>query len=154
MRERVSCGVRPPRTIESRFSLTCMLITHSAFPTLILTPWIMGRKEPLELYGPAGTRGMVAHILQAYDADIKTRTEDLEHSNLAGYNVNVHEITPGVVYEDPSVTVKAFNAYHGSPQIGGGGIARHLIQEGRELGKVNLLLCYYHRSEQRVKSRI
>lgn len=59
---------------------------------------------------------MVAHILQAYDADIKTRTEDLEHSNLAGYNVNVHEITPGVVYEDPSVTVKAFNAYHGSPQ--------------------------------------
>ena len=89
---------------------------HSGLPDLILTPWIMGRKEPLELYGPAGTREMVAHILQAYDADIKTRTEGLEHSNRTGYKVNVHEITPGVVYRDASVTVKAFNAYHGSPQ--------------------------------------
>src|SRR5215475_8319083 len=32
---------------------------------LILTPWIMGRKEPLELYGPTGTRDMVGHILEA-----------------------------------------------------------------------------------------
>ena len=75
-------------------------------PDLILTPWIMGEK-PLELDGPAGTREMVAHILQAYDADIKTRTEGLEHSNRTGYKVNVHEITPGVIY-DASVTVKAF----------------------------------------------
>ena len=28
----------------------------------------------------------------------------------------MHEITPGVVYKDASVTVRAFNAYHGSPQ--------------------------------------
>jgi ribonuclease BN (tRNA processing enzyme) len=83
---------------------------------LILTPWIMGRKEPLELYGPVGTRDMVRHILEAYDSDIKTRTEGLEHSNRTGYKVNVHEITPGVVYKDANVTVKAFNAYHGSPQ--------------------------------------
>jgi ribonuclease BN (tRNA processing enzyme) len=59
---------------------------------------------------------MVGHILKAYDADIKTRTEGLEHSNRTGYKVNVHEITPGVVYKDANVTVKAFNAYHGSPQ--------------------------------------
>jgi ribonuclease BN (tRNA processing enzyme) len=63
-----------------------------------------------------GTRDMVGHILKAYDADIKTRTEGLEHSNRTGYKVNVHEITPGVVYKDANVTVKAFNAYHGSPQ--------------------------------------
>jgi ribonuclease BN (tRNA processing enzyme) len=75
---------------------------------LILTPWIMGRKEPLELYGPVGTRAMVGHLLEAYDADIKTRTEGLEHSNRTGYKVNVHEITPGVVYKDANVTVKAF----------------------------------------------
>ncbi|MDP9161779.1 MAG: MBL fold metallo-hydrolase [Acidobacteriota bacterium] len=85
-------------------------------PDLILTPWIMGRKEPLELYGPAGTREMVEHILQAYYVDIKIRTEGLEHSNRTGYNVNVHEITPGVVYKDTNITVKAFNAYHGSPK--------------------------------------
>jgi len=97
--------------------LTHLHADHTlGLPDLILTPWIMGRTEPLELYGPAGTREMVAHTLQAYDADIKTRTEGLEHSNRTGYKVNVHEITPGVVYKDASVTVKAFNAYHGSPQ--------------------------------------
>ena len=97
--------------------LTHLHADHTlGLPDLILTPWIMGRKEPLELYGPTGTRDMVRHILEAYDADIKTRTEGLEHSNHTGYKVNVHEITPGVVYKDASVTIKAFNAYHGSPQ--------------------------------------
>jgi len=28
------------------------------FADIILTPWIMGRKEPLEVYGPAGTQDM------------------------------------------------------------------------------------------------
>jgi ribonuclease BN (tRNA processing enzyme) len=83
------------------------------FPDLILTPWIMGRKEPLEVYGPPGTRLMAEHILQAYELDIKTRTEGLEHSNNTGYKVNVHEIQPGVVYKDQNVTVKAFAVHHG-----------------------------------------
>ena len=83
-------------------------------PDLMLTPWVMGRKEPLELYGPPGTRAMTEHILQAYEVDIKTRTEGLEHSNHIGYKVNVHEIMSGVVYKDANVTVKAFNAHHGS----------------------------------------
>lgn len=97
--------------------LTHLHADHSlGLPDLILTPWIMGRKEPLELYGPVGTRDMVGRILEAYDADIQTRTEGLEHSNRTGYKVNVHEITPGVVYNDARVTVKAFNAYHGSPK--------------------------------------
>jgi beta-lactamase family protein len=59
---------------------------------------------------------MVEHILHAYDVDIKIRTQGLEHSNHTGYKVNVHEITPGVVYKDANITVKAFNAYHGSPK--------------------------------------
>jgi ribonuclease BN (tRNA processing enzyme) len=97
--------------------LTHLHADHTlGLPDLILTPWIMGRKESLELYGPAGTREMVEHILQAYDVDIKVRTEGLEHSNRTGYKVNVHEITPGVVYKDANITVKAFNAYHGSPK--------------------------------------
>ena len=81
---------------------------------LILTPWIMGRKEPLELYGPPGTRSMAERILQAYEVDVKNRTEGLEHSNRTGSKVDVHEISPGVVYRDANVTVKAFDAHHGS----------------------------------------
>ncbi len=83
------------------------------FPDIMLTPWIMGRKEPLEVYGPPGTRLMAEHILKAYEFDIKTRTEGLEHSNNTGYKVNVHEIQPGVVYRDQNVTVKAFAVHHG-----------------------------------------
>lgn len=83
------------------------------FPDIILTPWIMGRKEPLEVYGPPGTQFMAEHILKAYEFDIKTRTEGLEHSNNTGYKVNVHEIQPGVVYKDQNVTVKAFAVHHG-----------------------------------------
>jgi ribonuclease BN (tRNA processing enzyme) len=83
------------------------------FPDVILTPWIMGRKEPLEVYGPPGTQLMAEHILKAYEFDIKTRTEGLEHSNNTGYKVNVHEIQAGVVYKDQNVTVKAFAVHHG-----------------------------------------
>lgn len=83
------------------------------FPDIILTPWIMGRKEPLEVYGPPGTQDMVEHILKAYEADIKARTEGLEHANNTGYKVNVHEIKPGIVYRDPNVIVKAFAVRHG-----------------------------------------
>src|SRR6266568_3176922 len=89
------------------------------FPDVLLTPWIMGRKEPLEVYGPAGTRDMAEHILKAYATDVKTRTEGLEHSNKTGYEVNAHEIKPGVIYKDQNVTVKAFSVDHGNLQAYG-----------------------------------
>ena len=90
------------------------------FPDIIFTPWVMGRKAPLEVYGPPGTRDMAEHILKAYEADIQIRTGDLEHANTTGYKVNVHEIQPGVVYRDPNVTVTAFAVHHGKwPQAYG-----------------------------------
>jgi ribonuclease BN (tRNA processing enzyme) len=89
------------------------------FPDLILTPWVVGRKEPLEVYGPPGTRAMAEHILEAYGEDIRIRTGvkistgEMEDSNAAGYKVNVHEILPGVIYKDQNVTVTAFAVHHG-----------------------------------------
>jgi ribonuclease BN (tRNA processing enzyme) len=83
------------------------------FPDIIFTPWIMGRMEPLEVYGPPGTRLMAKNMLRAYDFDIKTRTEHRENVNKTGYKVNVREIQPGVVYRDRNVTVKAFAVHHG-----------------------------------------
>jgi ribonuclease BN (tRNA processing enzyme) len=47
------------------------------FPDLIFTPWVMGRKVPLEVYGPPGTADMAEHLLRASAADIKIRTEDI-----------------------------------------------------------------------------
>lgn len=83
------------------------------FPDIVLTPWVMGRKEPLEVYGPPGTRNMAEHILEAYKADIMIRTGDLERSNRSGYKINVHEILPGLVYKDANVSVTAFAVHHG-----------------------------------------
>jgi ribonuclease BN (tRNA processing enzyme) len=89
------------------------------FPDVIFTPWVMGRKEPLEVYGPPGTQDMAEHILKAYDVDIKSRTDGPEHSNKTGYEVNVHEIKPGVIYKDQNITVKAFSVDHGNLQAYG-----------------------------------
>lgn len=81
---------------------------------LILTPAIMHRKGPLEVWGPEGTQAMVTHILEAYREDIRLRVYGLEHGNRAAYHVVVHEIEPGVVYRDSNVIVTAFPVHHGS----------------------------------------
>jgi ribonuclease BN (tRNA processing enzyme) len=90
------------------------------YADLIFTPWVMGRKEPLVVYGPAGIKEMTYHILKAYQEDNKIRINGLEHGNSTGNKVSVHEIRPGVIYKDQNVTVRAFPVKHGSwPQAYG-----------------------------------
>jgi ribonuclease BN (tRNA processing enzyme) len=81
---------------------------------VMLTPAVMHRKVPLVVYGPPGTRAMVANLLAAYREDIALRINGLEHGDSAAYRVIVHEVTPGVVYRDSNVTVRAFRVPHGS----------------------------------------
>ncbi|MFZ3259034.1 MAG: MBL fold metallo-hydrolase [Candidatus Acidiferrales bacterium] len=83
-------------------------------PDLILTPWVMHRTIPLQLYGPAGTQAMVDNIEKAYAEDIQIRIEGLEYQTPTGHQVVVHEIEPGVVYHDANVKVTAFAVKHGS----------------------------------------
>jgi ribonuclease BN (tRNA processing enzyme) len=99
----------------TRAFLTHLHSDHTAgYPDLILTPWVLDRVEPLEVYGPKGLKSMTAHILAAYHEDISMRLNGGEPSNKTGYKVNVHEIKPGVVYKDANVTVTAFPVKHGS----------------------------------------
>jgi len=84
------------------------------FPDLILTPWAMGRNQPLEVYGPEGISEMTEYILKAYQEDIKNRLYGLEPANNQGWRVNAHEIEEGVIYKDPNVKVEAFLVKHGS----------------------------------------
>jgi ribonuclease Z len=85
------------------------------YADLILTPWVVGRQQPLEVYGPQGIAAMTDHLKQAYAADIKVRTEGLEGHDSAGLAVNVHEIAAaGLVYKDANVTVRAIAVKHGS----------------------------------------
>jgi len=101
-------------------NLTIAFLTHFhsdhtiGFPDLLLTPWVMGRDKPLEVYGPDGIKEMARHILRAYNDDIKYRLYGLEPANNQGWRVNAHEISEGLVYEDEKVKVEAFLVKHGT----------------------------------------
>ncbi|UCE59121.1 MAG: MBL fold metallo-hydrolase [Phycisphaerales bacterium] len=84
------------------------------YPDVILTPWVLGRDVPLEVFGPPGIQAMTDHILKAYEEDIDLRINGLEQGNPEGWKVNVHEIEPGIFYKNDEVTVRAFPVKHGS----------------------------------------
>jgi ribonuclease BN (tRNA processing enzyme) len=90
------------------------------YPDLIFTPWTVGRRVPLEVYGPKGLKAMTEHLLEAYRVDIETRTnaDGNQRGFPEGHNVNAHEITPGVVYKDANVTVTAFFTKHAMESYG------------------------------------
>src|SRR5437870_1241610 len=88
---------------------------------LILTPWVLGRRVPLEVYGPSGINAMTEHLLEAYRVDFITRTNPETGSGgqvAAGHGVNAHEIHAGVVYKDANVTVTAFPTKHAMESYG------------------------------------
>ena len=98
--------------IQTAF-LTHMHSDHTiGYPDLILTPWVMGRHEPLAVYGPKGITTMTEHVLKAWQVDIDVRTNGIDRRSSTGCRVNAHEIAPGIVYEDRNVTVTAFPAQH------------------------------------------
>lgn len=82
------------------------------YPDLIFTPWVMGRREPLEVHGPKGIKAMTEHVLKAWQVDIDGRTTGINRHNATGYKVDAREIAPGVVYRDRNVTVTAFSVRH------------------------------------------
>jgi len=90
------------------------------YPDLIFTPWTMGRRFPLEVYGPKGIKAMTDHILEAYRVDVETRTnpDGNQRTFPEGHGVNAHEIGPGVVYKDAKVMVTAFPTKHAMESYG------------------------------------
>jgi ribonuclease Z len=99
---------------------TALFITHLhsdhtlGYPDLLLTSWVMGRKHPLPVYGPHGTKAMTDHLLAAYAEDIDIRTHGLEHETPGGERASVHEIDRRVVYDEGGVKVTAIPACHGT----------------------------------------
>jgi ribonuclease Z len=89
-------------------------------PDLWLTGWIMGRKVPLRVWGPAGTKPMMAHLQQAYEFDIHVRRDLDEKLPAQGAEVAAQDIEQGVVYQNGSLKVTAFTVDHGpvKPALG------------------------------------
>ena len=108
--------------------LRVVFVTHLhsdhtvGYPDLILTPWVLGRRVPLEVYGPSGIAHMTEHVMEAYREDFATRTKDRALYTVGafpeGHAVNAHAIKPGVVYKDDNVTVTAFATKHAMESFG------------------------------------
>ena len=94
--------------------LTHLHSDHSAgLADLILSPWVLEREEPLNLFGPRGLKRMADKITDAYQVDIDYRINGSQPSNLEGYKTKVTEIAEGVIYEDKYIAVEAFENNHG-----------------------------------------
>jgi len=99
----------------NRVFLTHLHSDHTlGLPDLIFSPWVLGRKEPLDLYGPQGTTAMADHLEAAWEQDIDIRVHGLERASATGYQVTAHDVEAGVVYREGGLTVTAFAVHHGS----------------------------------------
>ncbi|MFN0125003.1 MAG: MBL fold metallo-hydrolase [Blastocatellia bacterium] len=83
------------------------------FADLWLSPWVLERRAPFDVYGPRGLAAMTRRLTLAYSQDIDMRLHGGEPSNRTGWRARAHEIRPGVVYKDSNVTVTAFPVRHG-----------------------------------------
>jgi len=98
-----------------RVFLTHLHSDHTlGLPDLILSPWVLERTAPLDVYGPPGTKRMVDLLEQAYSADVDIRLRGGEPSNKTGYAATAHDVKAGVVYRDSNVTVTAIEVQHGT----------------------------------------
>src|SRR5262245_45491474 len=108
----------------TRLQLAFVTHLHSdrtvGYADLIFSPWTLGRRVPLEVYGPRGLKAMTSHLIEAYRVDIETRTnaDGNQRTFPDGYRVNAHEITAGVAYKDKNITVTAFPTKHAMESFG------------------------------------
>lgn len=113
VRRATAAGINPSQ-------MTTAFLTHlhsdhtTGYPDLILTPAVVGRTEPLEVFGPRGISDMTNHIMTAYGEDLREREIWSTLSNERGYIVNAHEIREGIIYQDDYTTVEAFRVDHSS----------------------------------------
>ncbi len=112
--------------LQRPLRVTAVFLTHLhsdhivGIPDLWLTGWLPAPStEPFRLWGPTGTKEMMANLEKAYQADIRIRIED-EKLPSQGVAVLAEDITEGVVYEKNGVKVTAFDVDHGlvKPALG------------------------------------
>jgi ribonuclease Z len=106
-------------------SVTKVFLTHlhsdhiEGLPSVWMTPWFMfARKPGLEIWGPEGTRQMVEGMRMMYGHDVEHRANPTFKREYL--DITVHEIAPGVVYDEGGVKVTAFPVEHddGNPAFG------------------------------------
>ena len=98
--------------------VTNILLTHlhndhiEGLPTLWMTGWfLLGRTEPLKVWGPPGTQAMINGMYQMYAFDIKQRSNPF--NDRRDLQIEVQEISaPGLVFNSEKMSVHAIRAEH------------------------------------------
>ena len=99
--------------------LKTLFITHLhsdhtiGLADIILTPAVLDRNAPINIYGPVGSKKMTDDLMSAYKEDIAIRINGLEKGDAIAYQVYTNEIKEGQIYKDSNLTVTAFNVNHG-----------------------------------------
>jgi len=112
--------IRIPFTEIDALFLTHLHSDHVVgIPDLWLTGWARGRKVPLQVWGPAGTKEMMSRLKEAFQFDIQIRQED-DKLPARGVDVLAKDIEQGVVYDSAGIKVTAFTVDHGQvkPALG------------------------------------
>ena len=112
VRQLAAIGVNPAR-------INPLLITHHHYDHIgelhdvILSSWLLGRAEPLRLFGPPETRRIVDTLLhQVYDKDIEFRVH--ESLNTPWQPVDTTDIMAGLVCETGNWRITAEIVDHGN----------------------------------------
>lgn len=116
------------RIYESRVNLasvSTVFLTHlhsdhiEGLPSLWMAPWfLLGRTEPLHIWGPEGTVKMIAGMESMFGHDMEHRVN--RFNKLENLIPVVKEISEGEIYNKNGVTVTAFPVWHddGNPAFG------------------------------------
>jgi ribonuclease Z len=105
-------------------SVTKVLLTHlhndhiEGLPSLWITPWfLLRRQQPLEIWGPPGTRAMVEGMRSMFAHDIEKRANDVLRREYL--DIVVNEIGSGAAVETGAFRIEAFAAEHndGNPSL-------------------------------------
>jgi ribonuclease Z len=104
--------------------ITGMFLTHHhsdhvvGFPDLWLTGWIGRawgkRNQPLQVWGPEGTKQMMEHLSKAFAVDIRVRSKNYP---LDGIKLLAQKIKEGVVLERDGIRITAFEVDHGGEDL-------------------------------------
>jgi len=82
-------------------------------PSMLIAPYVLGRKGPLKIYGPAGTRAMAEHLLEAY----KIGLHELRYfgpRKMDAPELDITEIAEGIIFKDERIEVEAISVVHGN----------------------------------------